>query len=149
MFGVSGVDEPLDIGRGVEIPSSEIDMSFSRSGGPGGQHVNKTETRVTLRFDVANSPSLPEEIRAKLLKRLASRLTNDGELLISADKHRERPKNLSEARRRMREIMAAALVEQKKRTKTRPGKGAKRRRLADKKKQSEKKAMRKAPKMSD
>jgi ribosome-associated protein len=141
--------EPIVIGRGVEIPESELEMTFSRSGGPGGQHVNKTETRVTLRFDVANSPSLPEHIREKLLARLASRLTNDGELLVSADRHRERPKNQSEARRRLKAIMDAALVEQKKRTKTRPGKGAKRRRLADKKKNAEKKAMRKPPKMSD
>lgn len=143
------MDEPLIIGRGLEIPAAEIDMSFSRSGGPGGQHVNKTETKVTLRFDVANSPSLPDSIRAKLLTRLASRLTNAGEILVSADNFRERPKNLSEARRRLREILAAALVEQKKRTKTRPGKGAKRRRLADKKKNAEKKALRQKPKMSD
>ena len=79
--------EPIVIGRGVEIPESELEMTFSRSGGPGGQHVNKTETRVTLRFDVANSPSLPEHIREKLLARLASRLGGalDADAIASMD----------------------------------------------------------------
>lgn len=143
------MDEPIVIANGVEIPDAELELSYSRSGGPGGQHVNKTETRVTLRFDVANSPSLPESIRNKLLRRLESRLTKSGELLMSADDHRERQKNISEVRRRFREVVMAALVERKKRKKTRPRPGAQRRRLSDKKKQADKKAMRKAPKRDD
>jgi ribosome-associated protein len=130
--------EPLRLRNGLEIPAAEIEVEYARSGGPGGQHVNKTETKVTLRFDV-NASSLPDAIKEKLKVRLASRLTKNSELLISSEAHRERPRNLEIARERMTDVLSSALIEPKKRTKTKPSRGAKKRRLADKRKTSEKK----------
>ena len=133
------MERPIYLEDGVEIPPSEIDTEYSRASGPGGQHVNKTETRVTLRLNIAESPSLPEPMRARLLEKLASRLTKNGELLISSDKHRERGRNLADAGDRMQEILAQALVVPKKRKPTKPSRGAKERRLKDKRITSEKK----------
>jgi ribosome-associated protein len=130
--------EDVRLKGGHAIPGSEIDVEYARSGGPGGQHVNKTETKVTLRFDLTTS-SLPEEVKEKLRRRLATRLTKSGELLISADAHRERTRNMDDARARFIEILERALIEPKKRKKTKPSRGAKARRLSEKRKTSEKK----------
>ena len=94
---------------GLEIPAAEIAVEYARSGGPGGQHVNKTETKVTLRFDVRAS-SLPDEVKDKLTRRLSTRLTKNGELLISCDTHRERQRNLEIAQERLKEMLDKALV---------------------------------------
>jgi ribosome-associated protein len=99
-------------------------VETSRSGGPGGQHVNKTETRVTLRFALASSPSLPEEDRLRAVRRLAKRLTRNGELLVSCDRHRERARNLAEAFERLGEILGGALHRPRQRKRTRPPRGA-------------------------
>ena len=133
--------EDLRLKGGHAIPGEEIEVEYARSGGPGGQHVNKTETKVTLRFDLPAS-SLPDEVKEKLRRRLATRLTKNGELLISADAHRERTRNMDDARERLIEILEAALVEPKKRKKTKPSRGAKARRLSEKRKTSEKKQAR-------
>lgn len=135
----------LEIKSGVVIPESEISAEFSRAAGPGGQHVNKTETRVTLRFSVADSEALPEAVKNKLLTRLRARLTKEGELLVSVDTHRQRQRNIALAYERMHKILADALVEQKKRRPTRPSRGAKERRLAGKRRTAEKKQSRKRP----
>jgi ribosome-associated protein len=94
-----------------------------------------------LRFDLRAS-SLPEEVKEKLLRRLKARLTKNGELLISSEAHRERPRNMEDAQARLIAILEKALVEPKKRKKTKPSKGAKARRLSEKKKTSEKKQAR-------
>ena len=133
------MDRPIYLEGGVEIPASEIDAEYSRASGPGGQHVNKTETRVTLRLNIAESPSLPDTVRARLLEKLASRLTKTGELLISSDKHRERGRNMADAAERMQELLSQALVVPKKRKPTKPSRGAQERRLKDKRITSEKK----------
>ncbi|CAN0598527.1 unnamed protein product, partial [Laminaria digitata] len=73
----------LELKPWLVIPESEISVEYSRSGGPGGQHVNKTETKVTLRFSVPSSPSLPETVKDKLMSRMRARLTKEGELLVS------------------------------------------------------------------
>ncbi len=127
------------------VPESEIAVEYSRSGGPGGQHVNKTETRVTLRLSVRDSPSLPDAIKQKLRLRIRARLTKEGELLVSVDAHRERQRNLTIAYERMQSILKDALVEQKKRRATKPSRGAKERRLKSKRIASAKKEGRRKP----
>ncbi len=133
--------DELRLSGSLAIPASELAVEYARSGGPGGQHVNKTETKVTLRLDVPAS-SLPDHVKAKLMVRLAPRLTKNGELLVSCDEHRERPRNLEKARERLIEILKQALVEPKKRKPTKPSRGAKARRLSEKKRTSEKKQTR-------
>jgi ribosome-associated protein len=134
---------PLRLRGGVSIPLEEIEVEMSRASGPGGQHVNKTETRVGLRFNITTSKSLSEGVRAKLLARLASRLTKAGELLVHNDEHRHRARNHADALERMQSILDQALFEPKKRRPTKPSRGAKERRLSEKKRTGDKKRARK------
>lgn len=129
----------LSIAEGIEIPDVEIEAEYSRSSGPGGQHVNKTETRVTLRFSVAASPSIPEPHKTRMLEKLGPRLTKAGELLVSVDRHRDRSMNESKAFERLTELLRQAYVVPKPRKKTKPSKGSKERRLAAKRQTSAKK----------
>ncbi|MBK6683230.1 MAG: aminoacyl-tRNA hydrolase [Deltaproteobacteria bacterium] len=136
------MDRPLRLRGGVEIPLTEIQVEMSRSGGPGGQHVNKTETRVTVRFDVARSQCLSDRVRQKLLAKLGSRLTKNGEILVSADDHRYRARNHNDALVRLETILDQALFEEKPRRATKPTRGSKERRLSEKKRTGERKKAR-------
>jgi len=111
------------------LPAEELSIAFTRSGGPGGQNVNKVATRVQLRFSIAESKVLGETRRARLTERLSSRLTREGELLITSSRHRERERNIEDARERMAEVLREALQVQKKRRATKPTRGSKKRRL--------------------
>jgi ribosome-associated protein len=138
------ISRALRIADGVEVPAHEVDVSFSRASGPGGQHVNKTETRVTLRFPLLQSPSISETRKADMLKKLSARLTNDGELLVSCDTYRERARNLDEATLRLEALLQKAYALPKKRRKTVASRGSKERRLKSKQVTSEKKVGRKS-----
>ncbi len=120
----------------LSIPLSELQFRFTPSGGPGGQHANKVNTRVELRFDVAGSPSLGPRQRSRLLQKLGS------EVRVVADDERSQGRNRQLAVTRFAERMAAALHIDKPRRPTRPSKGAKERRLSDKRQQSERKRAR-------
>ena len=122
----------LQITPELAIPDSELVERFVRSGGPGGQNVNKVSTAVELRFDVARSPSLPEAVRARLLARRDRRLTDDGVLVLSAQRFRTQDRNREDARARLGALIAAGSVAPMKRIATRPTKGAKERRLGAK-----------------
>jgi ribosome-associated protein len=123
----------LTITRSIQIPDNELSERFVRSSGPGGQNVNKVSTAVELRFDVRNSPSLPEAVRARLLARADRRLTDDGVLVISAQRFRTQDRNREDARERLAQIIVAATVVPKKRVATKPTRAAKERRLGGKK----------------
>lgn len=123
----------IEIDARISIPDEELSESFVRSSGPGGQNVNKVASAVELRFDVANSPSLPDAVRERLLARRDRRLTNDGVLVISANRFRDQAKNRADARDRLAEIIRAATFVPKKRVATKPSRAQKERRLNDKK----------------
>ncbi|HEX4853931.1 alternative ribosome rescue aminoacyl-tRNA hydrolase ArfB [Arenimonas sp.] len=126
----------LTIGPTVSIPDDELVERFVRSSGPGGQNVNKVATAVELRFDVVNSPSLPEPVRARLLARRDRRLTDEGVLVLSAQRFRTQDRNREDARERLAALIAAVLVPPKKRIATKPTKGSKERRLGAKRERS-------------
>lgn len=125
--------EDLNVTRGFVVPASELSERFSRSSGPGGQGVNTADSRVELSFDLARSPSVPDRLRYQMLCRLRSRLAG-GVLTVAASEHRGQLQNRAAARERMvRLLRAAAAAPPPTRRPTKPSRGAKERRLAEKK----------------
>ena len=116
----------------VTIPASELSIAFARSGGPGGQNVNKVSSKVDLRWNPALSGALTDDDRAWLLQKLRSKLSGDGELIITSTKTRDQLKNRADAQDKLILIVRAALDRPKPRKSTKPSQGAKRRRIADK-----------------
>jgi ribosome-associated protein len=128
--------------------SPEFEFRTARSGGPGGQHVNKTESKVELRFDLAQSQLLDEAQRAYLLKRLENKLLSEGVLSITCQEKRSQHDNRATAIKKFYAVLEKALQERKRRIPTKPGAGVREARLKTKKVQSEKKTMRQKPPLS-
>jgi ribosome-associated protein len=126
----------------IAIDEDEIEESFVRSSGPGGQNVNKLSTAVQLRFDVRRSPSLPNDVAIRLMKLAGKRLTKDGVLVIIAQTARTQERNRAEARERLIELIREASVKPVKRVATRPTKASKTKRLEGKKRRADVKGMR-------
>ena len=144
---VSGRD--LEVRSDVLIPGDELRETASRSGGPGGQHVNKSNTRVTLRWNAAHSRALGPVRRQRVLQRLARRLTSDGELIVHAARHRSRARNRELARERLAELVREALRVQRRRRKTRPTRASREGRLVAKRQRSTLKRTRRRPTPED
>ena len=134
----------IRINDNLAIGEDEIAESFIRSSGPGGQNVNKLATAVQLRFDVRRSPSLTHEVRARLERLAGRRLTRDGVLVITAQRHRTQERNRDDALARLVELIRAAAVRPTPRRPTRPTLGSKVRRLEGKKRRGGIKALRSA-----
>lgn len=126
----------------ISIDDAELEESFVRSSGPGGQNVNKLSTAVQLRFDVRHSPSLPNDVAVRLMKLAGSRVTKDGVLVLIAQIHRTQERNRAEARQRLIDLIRRAAVRPIQRKATRPTRAAKRKRIDSKKRRSQLKALR-------
>jgi ribosome-associated protein len=131
--------EGILVRPGLRIPEDELTEQVSRAGGPGGQKVNKTSSRVTLRWSVATSAALSERQRARLLARLRSRLTRAGELVLHAQRSRSQAENRELARARLAELARAALVERTPRRPTAPTRASRERKLDAKRRRSQRK----------
>jgi ribosome-associated protein len=140
--------EDLPINESVVIPARELRVSFARSGGPGGQNVNKVETKAELRWTPGESSALSDADRTWLLRRLASRLTAEGELLITSTRTRDQSRNRDDALAKMAEVVRLALRRPKRRKKTRPSAAAREGRLQAKRRRSDVKDKRRSTKSS-
>lgn len=129
----------MDVNSTLQIPDEEFRFEYARSGGPGGQNVNKVNSKATLRWKPGLNTSLPAGVRERLIKRIQSRLTEEGELLIVGQRFRDQPKNVADCFDRLRQMIVEVLQPPKRRIKTRPTGGSVRRRLENKRQNSQKK----------
>ena len=133
------MSEPLEVKDGLVIPAAELSWTSVRASGPGGQNVNKVATKVELRFDLARTHALAEDVRARLRALASGRLDADGRLVVTSQDTRQRERNLEDAREKLRTLIMRALVRPPPRRPTRPTAGSKRRRVEDKRRRSAKK----------
>lgn len=136
-------DDVLHVNRSLRIPVAELEWRFSRSGGPGGQHANTSDTRAEVIFDVEHSPSLGPRQRARLLEKLGP------EVRVAAADERSQARNRSRALERLAETLRRALERPKRRVPTKPSRSARRRRVDQKRHRGRKKRLRKKPRLDD
>ncbi len=139
------MNRQINIHNRLSIPEHELRFKFSKSSGPGGQHVNKAATKVELLFDVQNSPSLTESQRNRIAKKLEKRISAEGILRIEVQDTRSQVKNRQKAIERFQKLISEALRKPKRRIPTKPGEAAKEKRISEKKQRSEIKKYRKPP----
>lgn len=135
----------LVVSRSIRIPLDEFTFTYMRSSGPGGQNVNKVNTKVRLRWPVAESTRLPESVKSRLLEKCRRRINSEGELLITSQRYRDQSRNVDDCLEKLREILIEVARPPKPRKKTTPTRAAKERRLREKREQSERKRRRQKP----
>ena len=133
---------PLIVNDDIRIPAEEFVLSFARSAGPGGQNVNKVNSKAVLRWQVGASPSLSDEVKSRFFQRFGQKVNQAGELVLSSDRFRDQPQNIADCYEKLRQLIQAVLIAPRKRVKTRPSKASVQRRLANKRHQSDKKKTR-------
>jgi len=139
----------LVVNSRLRIPLREFQFTFARSSGPGGQNVNKVSTKALLRWAVVKSPSLSDAVRKRLLSRYGRRVTAEGDLLVSSQRFRDAGRNVADCLEKLRAMLAEVAVAPKPRKPTRPSRGSVRRRLDQKRKQSQKKQGRRGTSQSE
>ena len=138
------VDQLL-VNDSVAIPLAEFEFEYMRSSGPGGQNVNKTSTKVRLRWNVVDSPGIDEGLLQRIQQNYRSRITGEGEFLVTSQKTRDRETNRADCLEKLAEMIRQVATPPKKRRPTRPTRGSKERRLQNKKQRSQRKEMRRPP----
>ncbi len=139
----------IEVAPGLSLDEDELEITFIRASGPGGQNVNKVSSAVQMRFDARRSPSLPNEVSIRLQKLAGSRLTLDGVIVITANRFRTQEANRKDAIERLSELISKAAVAPVKRRPTKPSKAAKEKRLDAKSRRSGVKSMRGKPNSAD
>ncbi len=129
----------LIVNDNLKIPLAEFTYQFARSSGPGGQNVNKVNTKVLLRWEVKKSPSLPESVRQRFLERYGNRINAEGEFLLTSTRYRDQKRNVEDCLEKLAELLRAVATPPRKRKKTKPTRGSKERRLKEKKQRGERK----------
>lgn len=142
-------NDQLTVGTRISIPAAEFEFSYVRSGGPGGQNVNKVNTKAQFRWKVVENTSLPADVKQRFLNKFGSRISRSGELLIDSQRFRDQKSNMADCLERLSAMLLSVEMPPKRRMKTKPSRGSIQRRLNDKRKQATKKQDRKPPKRDD
>ena len=135
----------LEVTAGIRIPIDELKITHSRSGGPGGQNVNKVNTKVTIHWPVTESPNLPEDVRTRFLDKYRRRINKQGELVIHSQRYRDQDRNISDCFEKIKELLLDVATPPKQRKPTCPTRGSKERRIREKKSRSQIKQSRRPP----
>ena len=139
----------LEVNERIQIPDSEFTFAFSRSGGPGGQNVNKVCSKALLTWDATRSPSIPQDVRERFLIRYRRRINKEGMLLITSQRYRDQGRNTQDCLSKLAEMLLSVAAAPTKRKPSAPSRGAKQRRLNDKHVRSDKKQSRRRPNLGD
>jgi ribosome-associated protein len=135
----------LVVNSKIEVPYTEMNFSFARSGGPGGQNVNKVNTKVTLHWNVETTPSLPFGVKTRFCDKYKRRINSKGELVLYSQRYRDQGRNVADVMDKLREMLLSVATQPKARKKTKPTRSSQRRRVDDKKRRGAKKNLRKPP----
>jgi len=135
----------LIVNSRIRIPASELQFTFVRSSGPGGQNVNKVSSKAVLRFCVAASPSLPDDVRKRFLARYRSRVTSEGDIIVTSQRYRDQARNVADAQEKLSALIAAVARPPAKRKPTKPSRAAVARRKQSKQAHAQKKQRRRSP----
>jgi ribosome-associated protein len=135
----------LKVNPRIQIPFTEFDFTFSRSGGPGGQNVNKVSTKVTLRWDITRSKTIPDDVRRRFMAKYHRRINKEGELVMYSQRYRDQGRNVADVLEKLRGLILEVATAPRRRKPTKPSRGSNERRLSSKRQQSERKQSRRKP----